>query len=73
MEEIWEDIKGYEGLYKISSLGRVQRLPRKTRCKDGRVLTYKESLLKTNSRRGYVLVQLSKNKIKKPILSIDLS
>ena len=23
MEEIWKDVKGYEGRYKISSLGRV--------------------------------------------------
>lgn len=26
--EIWKDIKGYEGLYKISSLGRVKSLAR---------------------------------------------
>lgn len=25
-EEIWEDIKGYEGLYKISNLGNVKSL-----------------------------------------------
>ena len=24
MEEIWKDIKDYEGLYKVSNLGRVQ-------------------------------------------------
>ena len=29
MEEIWKDIKGYEGLYQISNLGRVKRLKRK--------------------------------------------
>ena len=26
MEEIWRDIKNYEGLYQISNLGRVKRL-----------------------------------------------
>lgn len=26
MEEIWKDIKGYEGLYQISNFGRVKRL-----------------------------------------------
>ena len=26
MEEIWKDIKGYEGLYQISNLGRVKSL-----------------------------------------------
>ncbi len=24
MEEIWKDIKGYEGLYEVSNLGRVR-------------------------------------------------
>ena len=27
--EIWKDIEGYEGLYQVSSLGRVRSLPRK--------------------------------------------
>lgn len=28
MEEIWKDIKGYEGYYQISTLGRVRSLDR---------------------------------------------
>lgn len=28
MQELWKDIKGYEGLYQISNLGRVKRLQR---------------------------------------------
>lgn len=28
MKEIWRDIKGYEGLYQVSNLGRVKSLPR---------------------------------------------
>ena len=28
MEEIWKDIKGYEGRYQVSNLGRVKALPR---------------------------------------------
>ena len=28
IKEEWKDIKGYEGLYQISSFGRVKRLPR---------------------------------------------
>lgn len=27
MEEIWKDVKGYEGLYQVSNFGRVKRLP----------------------------------------------
>ena len=26
MEEIWKDIKGYEGLYQVSNLGRIKSL-----------------------------------------------
>lgn len=26
MDEIWKDIKGYEGLYQVSNLGRVRSL-----------------------------------------------
>lgn len=29
MEEIWKDIKGYEGMYQVSNLGRVKSLSRK--------------------------------------------
>ena len=25
MEEIWKDIKGYEGLYQVSNLGRIKK------------------------------------------------
>lgn len=27
MEEIWKDIKGFEGLYKISNFGRIKNVP----------------------------------------------
>lgn len=33
MEEIWKDIKGYEGLYQISNLGRLRSLDRYVRHK----------------------------------------
>lgn len=33
MEEVWRDIKGYEGIYQVSNLGRVKSLPRKTSMK----------------------------------------
>ena len=28
MKEVWKDIKGYEGLYQVSNLGRVKSLDR---------------------------------------------
>ena len=30
MEEIWKDIKGYEGLYQVSNLGRVKSFKKTT-------------------------------------------
>lgn len=34
-EEIWKPIKGYEGLYEISSYGRIKSLRRTIICKNG--------------------------------------
>ena len=28
MEEIWKDVKGYEGLYEVSNLGRIKSAQR---------------------------------------------
>lgn len=36
MEEAWEQIEGYEGLYEVSNLGRVRSLE----FRDGRACTY---------------------------------
>lgn len=50
--EIWKDIKGYEGLYQISNLGRVKSL-----------YFNKELLLKLRlTGRGYYQIDLQKNK-----------
>ena len=61
MEEtvIWKDVKGYEGLYEVSNLGRVKSLPR-----NGTVLH--EKILKYGlDRYGYRQVILSKNDVRK--------
>lgn len=51
MEEIWKDIKGYEGLYQVSNLGRVKS------SNYGR-MGY-EKILKPNiNRKGYHLIGL---------------
>lgn len=46
MEEIWKDVKGYEGVYQVSDLGRVKSLETKVQDKNGRVRTLKERILK---------------------------
>jgi hypothetical protein len=31
MEEVWKDIKVYEGLFQVSNIGRVKRVPHEMR------------------------------------------
>ena len=53
MEEIWRDVKGYEGLYQVSNLGRVKSL--------GNSKTRKERILKNaKNTTGYLQVNLCK-------------
>lgn len=64
--EIWKDIKGYEGVYMVSNMGRVKSLPRYTgaahECNlEERVLTLIEKKDKKN-KVGYLVVSLKKNK-----------
>ena len=51
MNEIWKPIRGFEGIYEISNLGRVKSLPRKW-CGEGRILKPRKN------REGYVGVAL---------------
>ena len=58
-EEVWRDVKGYEGLYQVSSDGRVKSLERKFIDKIGRERYVKECILKPAiDRYGYLLVSL---------------
>ena len=61
-QEIWRDIEGYEGLYQVSTLGRVKRLSRimTGHAKHGQLL--QEHIL-TNHKvsKGYLSVGLCKN------------
>jgi hypothetical protein len=57
MEELWKDIVGFEGLYKISNLGRVMSC-RSANHKDKKPIIMKPSVSNT----GYHHVQLYKNK-----------
>ena len=62
MEEIWRDIKGYEGLYQVSSLGRVKSLDRIVIFKDGRRRFYKGKQLSGGADRdGYSQLILRKD------------
>ena len=59
-EEIWKDIKGYEGYYQISNLGRVKSLPRLRKAKNNFIS--KEKILKNqNNSQGYFRIDLKVN------------
>lgn len=59
-EEIWKDIKGYEGCYQVSSFGRVRSLERDVITPSGRIYHYKGQLITNNvsSPKNYVKVTL---------------
>ena len=56
MEEIWKDIKEYEGLYQVSNLGKIRSLPRKTNNQYCNGL-----IMKPHNSFGYLKLQLNKN------------
>lgn len=61
LDEIWKDVVGWEGLYKVSNQGRVKSLERITIQKNGRVYHKKERILKPaggDSTGGYLYVYL---------------
>lgn len=63
-KETWEDIKNYEGLYKVSNLGNVKSLKRETNnqfCKEDKILK------KRKHKNGYDFVVLYKNGTSKEV------
>ena len=60
MEEIWKDVKGYEGLYMVSNKGRIKSMYKQTKIlKNDNIL--KPALLNS----GYLSVMIYKNKTRK--------
>ncbi len=62
MEEIWKDIKGYEGIYKVSSLGRIKYLER---TNSGGVYVPEGIKRPQDNGNGYKYVQLKKEGTRK--------
>ncbi|WP_422383255.1 NUMOD4 domain-containing protein [Roseibium album] len=59
MAEAWKDIPGWEGVYQISSFGRVRSLNRKVPAKDGTSRYYKGKVLSCGAgKNGYPVVVL---------------
>lgn len=61
--EIWKDVIGYKGIYKVSNLGYVKSLDHLVKHSNGRDRIQKGRFLKRyKSHKGYIMVSLSKNK-----------
>ena len=60
--EVWKDVVGYEGLYLVSNQGNIKSLPRNGTCKQPK------NLKMHLGNRGYYVVTLSKNNIRKKFL-----
>ena len=63
--EIWSEIKGYEGLYYISSRGRVKKL---VKDKEGNVKDKMMALAPSGATREYRAVSLTKDSVTKAYL-----
>lgn len=65
MQEVWRPVVGYEGLYEVSNLGRVRRLPGKTW--NGRVWVSREGQLRKLqiAKTGYLAVDLKRAGVRK--------
>ena len=62
-DEIWADVLGFEGLYMISTLGRVRSLDRLRLYKDSSRNMSGRLMKLTKDVYGYIGVQLCKNRI----------
>jgi hypothetical protein len=68
--EVWRDVKGYEGLYLVSNLGRIKnvlyRHSSKIKGKQGKLVARDKLLKPFHTHKGYLLIDLSDlNNIKK--------
>lgn len=62
VNEIWRPVKGYEGLYEVSNLGRVKSLERTRKSKNGCIAPVCEKILSLKTDRdGYKEITLCLN------------
>lgn len=65
MREEWRDVVGYEGLYQVSSFGRVKGVARSVKRNGHEVKVPERFLCQTDNSNGYLRVNLSKdNRVK---------
>lgn len=65
MIEIWKDIKGYEGYYQVSNLGRVKSMERKVWNRFQWIIKPEKILSPRYNDKGYICYALFKNNKRK--------
>ena len=69
-KEIWKPIKGFEGLYEVSNMGRVRSLDREWETAPNHLIHKKgQIIIQTKMYRGYLQVHLSKARVSKTFRS----
>ncbi|WP_195964653.1 NUMOD4 domain-containing protein [Clostridium cuniculi] len=65
MNEIWKDIKGYEGIYQVSNFGRVKSLSRYRRSKNCYAFVSEKIRKLSKDKNGYSIINLNNNGVSK--------
>jgi hypothetical protein len=65
MEEAWAQIKGFEGVYEVSTLGRIRSLDRPQRVRGNGISLQKGAILKQWKQGSYMYCDLRMPSIKK--------
>ncbi len=67
MSEIWKDVvlKGYNGMYQVSNIGRVRSLDKEVFCRGGKTRVIKGRLLKPQLSLKYNYIVLSNKQVHK--------
>lgn len=68
MNEIWVDIKGFEGYYQVSNCGNIRSLDRVIIQSNGKKITLKgQIIVQWHNDLGYAFVGLRKDKVRKTL------
>ena len=73
IEEIWEDVVGYDGLYQVNNYGVVKSLSRYVKSSNSVLSLKKERLLKSSIYGDYLGVTLCKNGLIKKMLVLKFT
>lgn len=66
MTEVWRDVKGYEGVYQVSDLGRVKSLARKVHGTKSDYWIPERIRVISPTRDGYIVASLVVNGVRDP-------